>query len=32
MEKTLPYKGILKRLKREGKDLAFYTTANKLKL
>jgi hypothetical protein len=32
MEKTLPNKGILEKLKGERKDLAFYTTANKLKL
>jgi hypothetical protein len=31
MEKTLPDKGILEKLKREGKGLAFYTTTNKLK-
>jgi hypothetical protein len=31
MEETLLDKGILKKLKREGKGLAFYTAANKLK-
>jgi hypothetical protein len=31
MEKTFPDKGILEKLKGEGKGLAFYTTANKLK-
>jgi hypothetical protein len=31
MEETLPDKGIPKKLKRERKGLAFYTTANKLK-
>jgi hypothetical protein len=31
MEKTFPYKGILEKLKGEGKGLAFYTTTNKLK-
>jgi hypothetical protein len=31
MEETLPNKGILKKLIREGKSLAFYTTTNKLK-
>jgi hypothetical protein len=29
--RTLPDKGILKKLKGERKGLAFYTTANKLK-
>jgi hypothetical protein len=31
MKETLPNKGILEKLKREGKGLAFYTAANKLK-
>jgi hypothetical protein len=31
MEETLPDKGILEKLTREGKNLAFYTTINKLK-
>jgi len=31
MEKTLPNKGILEKLTREGKSLAFYTVINKLK-
>jgi len=31
MEEDLFDKGIIKKLKREGKGLAFYTTANKLK-
>jgi hypothetical protein len=31
MEETLLDKGILEKLKREGKSLAFYTTINKLK-
>jgi hypothetical protein len=31
MEETLLDKGILEKLIREGKSLAFYTTANKLK-
>jgi hypothetical protein len=31
MEETLPEKGILGKLTREGKSLAFYTTVNKLK-
>jgi hypothetical protein len=31
MEETLPDKGILEKLTREGKSLAFYTAANKLK-
>ncbi len=31
MEKTLLDKGILEKLKREGKGLAFYTAINKLK-
>jgi hypothetical protein len=31
MEETLPDKGILEKLKREGKGLAFHITANKLK-
>jgi hypothetical protein len=30
MEETLPYKGILEKLIREGKSLAFYTTVNKV--
>jgi hypothetical protein len=30
MEETLPDKGILKKLTREGKSLAFYTTVNKV--
>jgi hypothetical protein len=30
MEKTLPGKGILKKLTREGKSLAFYTIINKV--
>jgi hypothetical protein len=29
MEKTLPDKGILKKLTREGKILTFYTIVNK---
>ncbi len=29
MEETLPNKRILKKLTREGKNLAFYTTINK---
>jgi hypothetical protein len=29
MEETPPYKGILKKLTREGKSLAFYTVVNK---
>jgi hypothetical protein len=32
MEETLPHKGIFLKLKGEGKGLAFYTIANKLKL
>jgi hypothetical protein len=28
MEETFPDKGILKKLMREGKSLAFYTTIN----
>ncbi len=32
MEETFPNKGILEKLKGEGKGLAFYTIANKLKL
>jgi hypothetical protein len=31
MEETPLHKGILKKLKGEGKGLAFYTTTNKLK-
>jgi hypothetical protein len=31
MEETLLDKGILEKLTREGKSLAFYTTTNKLK-
>jgi hypothetical protein len=31
MEETLPDKGILEKLTRKAKNLAFYTTANKLK-
>jgi hypothetical protein len=31
MKEILPDKGILKKLKREGKGLAFYTIANELK-
>jgi hypothetical protein len=31
MEENLPNKGIFKKLIREGKSLAFYTTINKLK-
>jgi hypothetical protein len=31
MEETFPDKGILKKLKGEGKGLAFYTITNKLK-
>jgi hypothetical protein len=31
MEETLINKGILEKLKREGKGLAFYIAANKLK-
>jgi hypothetical protein len=31
MEKILPNKWILEKLIREGKNLAFYTTVNKLK-
>jgi hypothetical protein len=31
MEEPLPDKGILEKLTREGKSLAFYTTTNKLK-
>jgi hypothetical protein len=31
MEKTLPNKGILEKLTKERKNLAFYTAANKLK-
>jgi hypothetical protein len=31
MEETLPEKGILEKLTREGKNLAFYIAANKLK-
>jgi hypothetical protein len=29
MEETFPNKGILEKLTREGKSLAFYTTVNK---
>jgi hypothetical protein len=32
MEKTLPDKGILEKLTKEGKSLAFYTTVNKAKI
>jgi hypothetical protein len=32
MEETLPDKGVLEKLTREGRSLAFYTTINKLKL
>jgi hypothetical protein len=31
MEEALPNKGILEKLKGEGKGLAFYTVVNKLK-
>jgi hypothetical protein len=31
MEETLPDKGIVEKLTREGKSLAFHTTVNKLK-
>jgi hypothetical protein len=31
MEETLPEKGIIKKLTRERKSLAFYTTINKAK-
>jgi hypothetical protein len=31
MEKTLPNKGIIGKLTREGKSLAFYTAINKVK-
>jgi hypothetical protein len=31
MEEILPKKGILKKLTREGKSLAFYITVNKTK-
>jgi hypothetical protein len=31
MEETLPNKGTIEKLTREGKSLAFYTAANKLK-
>jgi hypothetical protein len=31
MEETLPDKGILEKLTREGKNLAFYIAVNKLK-
>ncbi len=31
MEETLPDKGILEKLTREGKNLTFYIIANKLK-
>jgi hypothetical protein len=30
MEETLPNKGILEKLIKEGKSLAFYTTVNKV--
>jgi hypothetical protein len=30
MEETLPNKGILEKLKIEGKNLAFYTAINKV--
>jgi hypothetical protein len=32
MEETLPDKGILEKLTKEGKSLTFYTVTNKLKL
>jgi hypothetical protein len=31
MDEALPNKGILEKLKGEGKGLVFYTTANKVK-
>jgi hypothetical protein len=31
MEETFPDKGILEKLRREGKSLAFYIAINKLK-
>jgi hypothetical protein len=31
MEEIVPNKGILEKLTREGKNLAFYVAANKLK-
>jgi hypothetical protein len=31
MEEVFPDKGIIKKLKGEGKGLTFYTTTNKLK-
>jgi hypothetical protein len=31
MEETFPNKGILEKLTREGKSLAFYTAINKVK-
>jgi hypothetical protein len=31
MEETFPSKGILEKLTREGKNLAFYTIVNKAK-
>jgi hypothetical protein len=31
MEETLPEKGILEKLSRKGKNLAFYIAVNKLK-
>jgi hypothetical protein len=31
MKEILPNKGILEKMTREGKSLAFYTTANKAK-
>jgi hypothetical protein len=31
MEETLPGKGILEKLSKKGKSLAFYIVANKLK-
>jgi hypothetical protein len=30
MEETLPHKGILEKLTKEGKSLAFYTSINKV--
>jgi hypothetical protein len=32
MEETFPDKGILEKLTREGKSLAFYTAINKAKM
>jgi hypothetical protein len=32
MEETFHDKGILEKLKREGKSLAFYTTVNKVEI